>query len=202
MLFAWIMLISFCVLRCPALARPPCAAHRAPAACGPACSPSATRLPGVLLRGRTTSFSCGTADTYLDCYRECGCWWTSTRCSSTSPEAEGDPPAPPSPPCGDAPEVACNYVAFSPNDTRCAADGSQGMCTYLSTITGADPAPTSGAAGVVAESGVYGSGSSYEFDGEQQPVAAPCVPLGCLCAWPAQLAAGHAAHQHAQMDCC
>ncbi|KAL4440552.1 hypothetical protein ABPG75_003553 [Micractinium tetrahymenae] len=126
---------------------------------------SAARLAGVQLRGRNSSFSCGTAETYLDCYRECGCWRTRTRCSPPPPATAALPPpggAPPAPPppsaaCGNAPEVACNYVAFSPNDTRCAADGSQNMCVYLSTVTGADPVPA-------AESGVYGTNDRYYLD--------------------------------------
>ncbi|KAL4419305.1 hypothetical protein ABPG77_001637 [Micractinium sp. CCAP 211/92] len=126
-----------------------------------AISSTAARFPGVQFRGRNSSFSCGTADNYEECYRECGCWRTRNQCSPPPPPSPADappsPPPAPAAPCGNAPEVACNYVVFSPNDTRCAADGSQNMCVYLSTVTGADAAPA-------LQSGIYGNVDRFSLD--------------------------------------
>ncbi len=150
-----------------------CPCPLSPTACGPcsrrptapACRSTAARFPGVQFRGRNSSFYCGTADNYEECYRECGCWRTRNQCSPPPPPSPADappsPPPAPAAPCGNAPEVACNYVVFSPNDTRCAADGSQNMCVYLSTVTGADAAPA-------LQSGMYGNVDSLSLDGEQR----------------------------------
>lgn len=154
-----------CCSSAPAPCHPPPAAPAPAAPTAPACRSTAARFPGVQFRGRNSSFSCGTADNYEECYRECGCWRTRNQCSPPPPPSPADappsPPPAPAAPCGNAPEVACNYVVFSPNDTRCAADGSQNMCVYLSTVTGADAAPA-------LQSGIYGNVDRLSLDGEQR----------------------------------
>ncbi|KAL4856316.1 putative PPE family protein 24 [Chlorella vulgaris] len=86
--------------------------------------PPTVSYEGLRLEGRPTSFTCGTAESNLDCYRQCACW------------AEAHPDE----------SQTCDFHAFTLNDTsRC---GGRNLCAFLTTVSNVavDPASTSTAA--------------------------------------------------------